>query len=77
MESFDTDFSTDPEAQVQVVQKPHQYPAKVGNMYCFLWNKKSGLPRVVIGPHWFFFAVILVLAIAFSAINLGMCYQII
>jgi len=29
------------------------WPRKLGNMYCF-WYSKKGVPRIVIGPDWYF-----------------------
>ena len=60
-------ISIDP--KVEFVNK-----SKIGNISCYYY-KADGIPRIFIGPDWYFFIVILFLTFAFCGINIGVLYQ--
>lgn len=36
-------------------------PRRLGNVFCFWYNKETGQPRIVIGPDWVFSVIEMIL----------------
>ena len=72
--SFETDASTNDIETGRRTEFKVEKMRRVGNLYCY-WHDVRGVPRLVIGPQWPFFIVVLGLSIAFAAINLSLVFM--
>jgi hypothetical protein len=77
VETADIEATID-DSSMKLKESPNSqgFIAKIGNVRCF-WHRANGVPRIVIGPEWFYSFAILFIAIGFSGINIGMMIQMI
>ena len=79
--SIDTTADTeailnDESIQLKECPSSQGFIIRIGNCRCF-WHRPDGVPRIVIGPQWMYSFVILILALGFGGINIGMTVQMI